>query len=184
MITNDYKKKESSFTYKTTLYRALTDDANGEWSIGDIIKRVVQIDAATLLPTGIESITNIDKDLALAVPFVGSIGTDIEALDSKRITLISEMLQVDQTVTGFTTIPTNANHAEVHVLDNDIIFTIDGASSPVGVGASLPIGFRQADTQMFELEGRDELINFSVVKLNTGDARLYIQYFQQYDFND
>lgn len=92
---------------------------------------------------------------------------------SQREKLGSEVLTVDNTVGGvsFASIPARANHAEIQVLDAGISFTLDGTTAPTAT-----LGMKQAADQLFELEGRDELLNFTAIRLSATDARLYIEY--------
>lgn len=160
----------TSFVYATEFYRVLT--AGVGYAEGDILRRKAQINESTGVVTGIENWYNVDQDAVIAAPT----GTDIEALDGYREKLASETLVVDATVGGVTlaSIPANANHAEFHILDADIVFTIDGATVPVGLPT--PLGIRQADRQNVELEGRDELVNFTAIRLDATDARIYVEY--------
>jgi len=179
MKINDYNKPIPKYFNKATYYRALEDGAG--FSKGDIICRVQQMDEATLQPTGVENWSNVDTGLALAAAPV--VGVDVEALDSKRVLLTSETLTTGNAAAGLAAIPANANHAEIQVLDNDVVFTVDGATTPVSNPA--PLGVMQADCQIFELESADEIANFNVQNLDAGaNARLYVQYYCQFDLNE
>ena len=187
MILNDFSVPSPSFMYETTYYRALVDDAaNTEYVKGDILLLSEQVDEATLLPTGVVKWKNVDTGVAITLPFAGTVGTDVEALDNKRVSLSpAETLVVSSTAVSLGAVPAGANHAEVHVLDAAIILTYDGATAPVGNGAAAPIGIRQGNGQVFELESADEIANFSAMRLDGAtDARIYVEYTCQFDFND
>lgn len=164
------------FGYADEFYRA--NVAGTGFADGDVIRRTAQIDPTTGLETGVVNYYNVTTDAAITtVPT----GTAIDPLGAFREVLASETITIDNTAAGIalTTIPATANHAEIHVHDADIVLTIDGATAPVG-GAT-PIGIRQADGQFFELESREELINFLGIRLSTGDARIYVQYFRVFN---
>lgn len=187
MIANDFQVPSPSFMYESTYYRVLADDAvNGEYKKGDILLLSEQVDEATLVPTGVVKWKNVDTSVLITLPFVGVVGTDVEALDNKRVVLSpAEVLTVSSTAVSLAAIPAGANHAEVHVLDAAVIYTYDGATAPVGNGAAAPLGVRQGNGQIFELESADEIANFSVMRLDGAtDARIYVEYTCQFDFND
>jgi hypothetical protein len=112
---------------------------------------------------------------------VPNYGVDIIPTENGFRQLIgSEVLTVSSVATGLATIPPGANLAEIHVLDNPVVSRLDG-TPPTGNGAT-PVGRRAEDGAYFELEERDEINNFSVVRLNGNpgsDARLYVEYFFQ-----
>ena len=164
------------FGYSSEFYRA--NVAGTGFADGDVIKRTAQIDPTTGLETGVVNYYNVTTDAAITtVPT----GTAIDPLGAFREVLTAETITIDNTVAGvpLTTIPATANHAEVHIHDADMVLTIDGATAPVG-GAT-PIGVRQANGQFFELESREELVNFLGIRLSTGDARVYVQYFRVFN---
>lgn len=166
----------SVFGYADEFYRANT--AGTGFADGDVIRRTAQIDPATGLETSIVNYYNVTQDAAITtVPNAA----DIDPLGGFREVLTSETITIDATAGGvaLTTIPATANHAEIHVLDNDIILTLDGTTVPVGNGSATPIGFRQANGQFFELESRTELVNFLGMRLaSAGDGRIYVQYYR------
>lgn len=174
-IFQSYAIPAASYTYRTLLYRALVD-VPGSYAAGDIIVRTEQINEATGLATGVETWRNDTQGIALgAAPTVGA---QVEALDGLRLKLASETLTVSSTAVALAAIPAEANHAEVHVWDADVSLRLDG-SAPTST-----VGIRQANGQTFELEGRQELINFQAIRLAATDARLYVEYSRVYGSND
>lgn len=174
-IFQSYNIPAPTLSYRTTYYQALVDGAG--FSQGDVIRRQEQINDATGVPTGTESWWNVDADAALAA--APAVGTDVSAYDSKRKKLASETLTVGNAAVGLAAIPADANHAVVHVWDADLSLTIDGATAPTST-----VGIRQANGQSFELEGQDELVNFQAIRLSTTDARIYVEYSREFDYNN
>lgn len=169
-----YAIPAASYSYRTTFYQALQDGTG--FTQGDVIRRQEQVNDATGVVTGVETWFNVDTDAALAAAPV--VGTDVSAYDSKRKKLASETLTVSNAAVALAAIPADANLAEVHVWDADIALTIDGATAP-----SATVGFRQANGQSFTLEGREELENFQAIRLTTTDARIYVEYSREFDYN-
>jgi len=177
MIINDYQKPDVKLVTAIDYFRALK--TGKEYEKGQILRRIQCIDPTTGVATA--TIWSVADDATGAPLAAAPVPADVEHLDSKRVKLASETVVVAAAAVGLTP-PPEANHAEVHVLDADVVFTLDGATAPVG-GAT-PVGIRQADCQVFELEGKDELANFSALQLGTVGARLYVEYSCQFDFND
>ena len=170
-IFQSYAIPAASYTYRTLLYRALVDVA-ANYDAGDIIVRTEQINEATGLATGVETWRNDTQGIALGT--APTVGTDVEALDGLRLKLASETLTVAAAAVPLAAIPAEANHAEVHVWDADISLRLDG-SAPTST-----VGIRQANGQTFELEGRQELLNFQAIRLAATSARLYVEYSRVY----
>ena len=170
---NDYKIAQTSFRYEYDLFRALADGTG--FVIGDILKRTQVVNESTQLVS--QTIwENLDQGSVLGS--APTIGTDVEALDTSRVSLDSETVVIGASGTSLATIPSGATLAEIHVLDADIVFTLDGTTVPVG-GVS-PVGYRQGDGQTFELESKDEIDNFNAIRLGASDARIYVQYYREY----
>lgn len=169
-IFNPYPIASASYNYVVTLYRALTGGAG--YAEGDILRQTVQINNGTGAPTGVESWYNVDQDKALAAT---PLGENIEALDFKRIALSAVPLVVSNAAAGvpLPAIPADANYAEIHIWNADIVFTLDG-TAPTLAG----VGFRQANGQTFELEAADELSKFLALRLGATDATLWVQYYR------
>lgn len=170
-IFQSYAIPAASYTYRTLLYRALVDVA-ANYDAGDIIVRTEQINEATGLATGVETWRNDTQGIALGTAPI--VGTQVEALDGLRLKLVSETLAVSGTSLALAAIPAEANHAEVHVWDADVSLRLDGSA------ATATVGIRQANGQTFELEGRQELVNFRAIRLAATDARLYVEYSRVY----
>jgi len=170
---NDYSIQQTTYRYNYDFFRALVTTA--EYNEGDILKRTQQINEQT---QSVFSTTWENLDSGASVLTLPTIGTDVEALDTSRVHKGSETLTVSSTAIGLASIPSGATLAEVHILDADIVFTLDGATTPVG--GSSPVGYRQGDGQTFELESKDEIDNFDSIRLNAGDARIYVEYYREY----
>ncbi len=169
-IFDPYPIARVSYKYITTFYRA---SANGAlYTEGDILRETAQIDEATGQPTGVTSWYNVDTDIVMAIP---PVDTEIESLDASRIALTAVPLTVSNAAAGVAlpSIPSNANYAEVHVWDADVVFTLDG-TAPTTTGN----GFRQANGQTFELESADEIAKFKGLRLGANDAKLWVQYYR------
>lgn len=174
---NDYRKPPVTYRYTYDYYRALTTTTG--FTEGDILKRSQIINEQTNTVTETEW-ENLDTAVILIT--APTIGTDVEALDGSRVSKGSESLPVGSSSTTLAAIPDGANLAEIHVLDADVVFTLDGSTTPVG--SPVALGFRAGDGQNFELESRDEIVNFEVVRLATTDARLYVEYYREFDRNE
>lgn len=160
------------YSYLVTYYRALT--AGTGYTVGDVIRETTQINTATGAPTGVKVWYNVDQDVAIAAaPLVA----DIEALDKNRIVLSAASLTVSNVAAGvsFAAPPADANYAEVHVWDADVVVTLDG-TAPTATGT----GFRQANGQTFELESRLEITQLKALRLGAVDAKLYVTYYRVY----
>jgi len=169
-VFDSYPIAAASYNYVVTLYRALK--AGAGYGEGDILRQTAQINNATGAPTGVEAWYNVDQDAALAA---APAGANIEALDFNRIALSAASLTVSNAAAGvgLPLIPTDANYAEIHIWNADIVFTLDG-TAPTTTGT----GFRQANGQMFELESADEINKFKALRLGGVDATLWVQYYR------
>ena len=170
---NDYRVPQTSFRYEYDLFRALQDGA--DFAAGDILKRTNVIDESTQL---VSSTICENLDTGTILWSVPTIGTDVEAFDATRESLGSETLAISSSAIGLASIPSGATLAEVHVLDADIVFTLDGTTTPVGGGT--PLGYRQGNGQTFELESKDEIDNFDAIRLGSSDARIYVEYYREF----
>lgn len=177
-----------SYAYVPNMYRALTDDANGNWVKGDLIRGIDQIDEATgnVLST---TWKNLDTGNDIPAGQEPTVGTDVEAQDGKRAVVASRLYVVDNTVKDLTdggafTVPSSANKAEIEVMDAPIIYTFDGTTAPVGDGSAAYIGYRQADGQKPEIESKPELINFQFTRYQQVDARIYVTFICDLDFDN
>lgn len=66
------------------------------------------------------------------------------------------------------TMPTNAAHAEIHVYDNGIVYTVDGSTPDATAGNGIRINVGGT----FELEGADELSKFKARSLSATNAKI------------
>ena len=169
-IFSNYSPSATSsvaFDYSQEFYRVIT--AGTGTAAGDVIRRHAQVNEATGVETGLVNWYNVSQDAVLGT---APTAADINALDSYRNKLGSQVLTVDATIGGVSlTVPAGANHAEIHVWDADVVFTLDGATAPTAT-----VGIRQADGQLFELEGVSELTNAAFLRLGATDARIYVEY--------
>lgn len=171
-VFSSFPVPATTYSYLVTYYRALT--AGTGYAVGDVLRETTQINANTGAPTGTKVWYNVDQDAAVATaPAVA----DIEALDKNRIVLSSATLTVSNAKAGvsFASPPADANHAEVHVWDADVVITLDGAT-PTTTGA----GFRQGNGQTFELESKEEITKLKALRLGSTDAKLFVTYFRVY----
>lgn len=69
-------------------------------------------------------------------------------------------------------VPANAAHAEIHVFDNAIIYTVDGSTPDASAGN----GIRVNVGGTFELEGADELNKFKARALSATNAKIDVAF--------
>ncbi len=150
-----------------------------EWQPCDVLCRSIAVDASGD-ENGVATWRNTTQGTVLLT--IPVIGTDtVPVFTGLRSLVGSETLNVSGNPTGFAAIPPGANLAEVHVLDNAVISRLDG-TPPTGNGSLAPVGRRANDGAYFELEERDEIQQFSVIRLGglpTSDARLFVESFFQ-----
>ena len=181
----NYNKAELKVITKTAKYRAFADGT--DFSKGDILCRVYQLDAETLQPTGVETWTNNDTGVVLgAVPVYG---TEVKAFDEKdRIDLGSEtvVLTAGDASANPLTVPAGANLAEVSVVAVDAVNGVGGDVlidvEAVDNTATPQVGHPINCGGKFELESSEELANFQAQVLDaTGDnSALHVSYFCQF----
>lgn len=169
-IFNPYPIAAAAYRYVVTFYRAIASGPG--YAEGDILRQTVQINEATGVLTGVEAWYNVDQDAALAA---APAGANIEALDFNRIALLATSLTVSNVAAGvgLPAIPADANYAEIHIWNADVVFTLDG-TAPTTTGT----GFRQANGQTFELESADEINKFKALRLGGVDSVLWVQYYR------
>lgn len=154
------------------LYRAITTGVG--YTDGDILQRITQFDATTMVPTGTVQWLNVNTGAFIAAPLIA----DIVPHSEYRLLLTSETITISSVAVGLTTIPANANYAEIQVHDANIVFTYDGATAP---SASPDIGVVQQVGALIRLQSRAEVVNFNAIRQDATDARIYVQYLQVYE---
>lgn len=147
----------------------------------DVIIAKEVIDMTTTPVTIVEtSVTNMTQGTVL--PALPTLGTEIVpyATDD-RIVLGSEILTVSTTAVPLAAIPAGATVAEIEVWDGDIVLNVDG-TAPTTTGD----GYRQTNTDKFELESGQEIANFQAIRSGVVDANLKVTYFGtcQSDMNE
>lgn len=169
-VFNPYPIAGVSYRYVVTFYRAVA--AGTGYGEGDILRQTAQMNEATGATTGVEAWYNVDQDAALAT---APAGADIEGMDFDRIALSAAGLTVSNAAAGvgLPAIPANANYAEIHIWNADVVFTLDG-TAPTTMGT----GFRQANGQTLELESADEINKFKALRLGGVDSVLWVQYYR------
>lgn len=154
------------------LYRVITTGVG--YTDGDILQRVTQFDAITMVPTGTVQWLNVSTGAFIAAPLIA----DIVPNSDYRLLLTSEIITISNVAIGLTTIPANANYAEIQVHDANIVFTYDGVTVP---SASPDIGVVQQVGALIRLQSRAEVVNFDAIRQTATDARIYVQYLQVYE---
>lgn len=177
MILQDFLIDKADKQTVVSRYRCLKDGTG--FVKGDILKLVQCIDPTTGTVSS-EYWYNEDTNTVVATPPV--LPTEAEALDNKRMLLGDESVKFAWKNISTLTIPSGANHAEIHVINGDVLFTVAGTAPAPG---AVPIGYRQRNGATFELESLDELNGFQGTALNDGGAGIfYVTYFCEFDDND
>lgn len=171
MIIEGYSQASEYYDLKCT--RFVANKAGTGFAKNDVLERKITVNLADNTEVAAsEKWFNITQGGVLlgAIPAAA----DVTSLETDAI-LGAETLAVSSTAVALTP-SAGAVGAVVHVLDADIIFTLEG-TAPVGNGAVAPVGFRQADAQTFELNSPQELAGFQAMRLDAvNDARIYVEY--------
>jgi hypothetical protein len=161
------------YRHELTYFRAI--QAGPEFSKDDIItlnERINQSDEKS------ENVIWKNRTSGFLLSNVPAIGIDVELLENARLKLSSESvkLKVDNPVT-LKNIPDAANFAQIHVIGGNVIYTLDGITTP-NSGKGL-LGIRKKDWDTFELQGRDEVLKFQALPLDdNAHVTLYVEFSQ------
>ena len=163
--------KASDFEKSSDYFKSTTTVA-GQWVKGDQLKRVTVTNESATSVVPLYRWYNVsDGSEPTTVPVIG---TDCIIWSGARVVVGSEILTVAATAVSLASIPSDANHAEIHVWVNDVIFNVDGVTpAPATFN-----GYRQSNGVSFELESRDEIDNFEAIQLvASSPSTLKVTYF-------
>ena len=173
-VFTNYTPSTPQFLYKTRLYRSKV--ANGpNNALEDVIRVIDKVDEATGNVVNSHWFNITTGASITPVPY-----NEMHAYDGHRIPLKAENLKYsDSTVGLLAAIPKEANHAEIHVYQEEgpayhSVVTLDGSVPD----EAIQNGFRQSDGATYELESRGELENMQILS-SFKTAFVHVQYFYQ-----